>query len=314
MHKQERIAVIGSGAVGSYYGGRLAEAGHDVHFLVRRDYHVVRASGLNVTSPDGNFALTHPTVAKESTEIGTADWVICALKSTSIADAQQLVAPCIGPHTRVLVLMNGLGLEDSFAEWFSAERIFGGMAFTCINRGKPGYIHHLAYGTVSLAHYRDDPAELKKAVDLWAGSKVQVVVSPSLLRARWEKLCWNIPFSGLCVAAGGITTDLIMDSVDLRDAALSLMEEVIASGNADLARHGENIHIDREPMIEIMFKKTSTMRAYKPSTMIDFVENRRMEIEAIFGEPLRRAHSLKVPVPHLALLTALLRTLNRGRK
>ncbi|MCX6007910.1 MAG: 2-dehydropantoate 2-reductase, partial [Chloroflexi bacterium] len=310
MHKQKSIAIIGSGAVGSYYGGRLAEAGHAVHFLVRRDYHVVRASGLNVTSPDGNFALTHPTVAKDSTEIGPVDWVVCALKSTSIADAQQLVAPCIGPHTRVLVLMNGLGLEDSFAEWFGAERIFGGMAFTCINRGKPGYIHHMAYGTVSLAHYKDDPAELKEAVDLWAGSKVQVVAAPSLLRSRWEKLCWNIPFSGLCVAAGGITTDLIMDNDDLREAAFSLMEEVIASGNADLAHHAEHTRIDRKPMIDIMFKKTSTMGAYKPSTMIDFVENRRMEIEAIFGEPLHRANTLKVPVPHMALLTALLRALN----
>ena len=314
MHKQKSIAIIGSGAVGSYYGGRLAEAGHDVHFLVRRDYHVVRASGLNVTSPDGNFTLPHPVVAKESTEIGPVDWVICALKSTSIADAQLLVAPCIGPDTRVLVLMNGLGLEDSFAEWFGAERIFGGMAFTCINRGKPGYIHHMAYGTVSLAHYRDDPAKLKNAVDLWADSKVQVVAAPSLLRSRWEKLCWNIPFSGLCVAAGGITTDIIMGNDDLREAARLLMEDVIATGNADLAYHAEHTHIDRETMIDIMFKNTSTMGAYKPSTMIDFVENRRMEIEAIFGEPLHRAHSLKVPVPHLALLTALLRSLNRDRK
>ena len=314
MHKQERIAVIGSGAVGSYYGGRLAESGHDVHFLVRSDYHAVRASGLNVTSPDGNFALTHPAVAKDSIDIGPVDWVICALKSTSISDAHQLVKPCIGQDTRVLVLMNGLGLEDSFAEWFGAEKIFGGLAFTCINRGKPGYIHHLAYGTVTLAHYRDDPAELKKAMGLWADSKVQVVAATSLLRARWEKLCWNIPFSGLCVAAGGITTDLILGSNDLRDAALSLMEEVIASGNADLAHHAEHIHIDRGPMIDSMFKKTATMGAYKPSTLIDFVENRRMEIEAIFGEPLRRAQSLKIPVPHLALLTALLRTLNSDRK
>ena len=92
------------------------------------------------------------------------------------------------------------------------------------------------------------------------------------------------------------------------------MEDVIATGNADLAYHAEHTHIDRETMIDIMFKNTSTMGAYKPSTLIDFVENRRMEIEAIFGEPLRRAQSLKIPVPHLALLTALLRTLNSDRK
>jgi len=155
---------------------------------------------------------------------------------------------------------------------------------------------------------------MEKAIGLWAGNKVKVISAPSLLRARWEKLCWNIPFSGLCVAAGGITTDIIMGDNDLRAATLVLMEEVIESGNADLSYHSEQVRIDRQAMIDSMFKKTSTMGAYKPSTMIDFVEGRSMEIAAIFGEPLRRARSLNVPVPQLTLLTALLQSLNRGRR
>jgi len=313
VNAQQSIAIIGSGAVGGYYGARLAEAGHDVHFLVRRDYHVVKFSGLKVTSPDGDFTVTCPSVATDSSEIGPVDWVICALKSTSISEAHKLVKPCVGPHTRILVLMNGLGLEDSFAGWFGPEHVFGGLAFTCINRGKPGYIHHFAYGTVTIGHYMDDPVELAKAMELWSAARVQVVPATSLLRARWEKLCWNIPFSGLCVAAGGITTDLILGNDYLRDAAVTLMEEVIAAGNADLTHHSEHIRIDRPSMIDSMLKKTSTMGAYKPSTMIDFVEERRMEIEAIFGEPLSRANSLDVPVPQLALLTALLQSLNRCR-
>ena len=314
MLERKRIAVIGSGAVGGYYGARLAQAGHDVHFLARRDYHAVKASGLTVLSADGDFTLPHPGVAGNSSEIGPVDWVICALKSTSISEAQELVRPCVADHSRVLVLMNGLGLEDSFAQWFGGRRIFGGMAFTCINRGKPGVIHHLAYGTVTIGHYDDDPAELEKALQLWHGARVEVLTASSLLRARWEKLCWNIPFSGLCVAAGGITTDIILGDGGLREAALGLMEEVIAAGNADLGAHSSGERIDRPAMIDSMFKKTSTMGAYKPSTMIDFVEGKRMEIEAIFGEPLRRARALNVPAPQLGLLTALLRSLNRGRK
>ncbi|MBN1376182.1 MAG: 2-dehydropantoate 2-reductase [Dehalococcoidia bacterium] len=309
-----KVAVIGSGAVGSYYGGRLAEAGKDVHFLVRRDYHAVRSSGLTVNSPDGNFVLRQPKIAGDSSEIGPVDWVICALKATSISEAKQLVRPCIGEHTRILVLMNGLGLEDSFAGWFGEQRIFGGLAFTCINRGKPGHIHHLAYGAVNIGHYRDNRDELVKALDLWNGSKVQVFATPSLLLGRWEKLCWNIPFSGLCVAAGGITTDIIMNYEGLREAALTLMKEVIAAGNADLENHAESVRIDAAPMIDRMFRNTATMGAYKPSTMIDFVEGRSMEIDAIFAEPFRRARSLQVTTPHLALLTSVLQTLNRGRK
>jgi 2-dehydropantoate 2-reductase len=314
MGASNKIAIIGSGAVGSYYGARLAEIGHDVHFLVRRDFNAVSSAGLQVTSPDGDFLLHHPKIVRTSTEIGKCDWVICALKATSINEARKLVEPCVGNSTRILVMMNGLGLEDSFADWFGAERIFGGLAFTCINRGKPGFVHHLAYGTITIGHYKDRAAELEQAQSIWVGSRVNIITASSLLRARWEKLCWNIPFSGLCVAAGGITTDHIMENEDLRAAAKTLMSEVILAGNTDLAYHSEHERIDRESIVERMFKNTSTMGAYRPSTMIDFVEGRFMEIAAIFSEPLRRAESFNVPTPYLSLLTALLRSLNHRLK
>jgi 2-dehydropantoate 2-reductase len=308
-----RVAVIGAGAVGSYYGGRLAEAGHDVRFLMRRDYKEVRNNGLKVTSPDGDFFLARPAVFLKSEEIGPVDWVICALKTTSLDDAQKLVSPCVGPGTRILALMNGLGVEERFAGWFGPEKIFGGLAFACINRGKPGFVHHLAYGAVTLAHLQNSPSELKIAAALWEHSKVKVAIAPSLLRARWEKLCWNIPFNGLAVASGGITTDRIVGDPGLRSAARTMMEEVIAAGNADLKAGHEAGRIDGPEVIQRMLALTDTMGPYKPSTMIDFVEGREMEVEAIFGEPLRRALSLGVATPQLALITAVLRTLNRRK-
>ncbi|MFC2039104.1 2-dehydropantoate 2-reductase N-terminal domain-containing protein, partial [Chloroflexota bacterium] len=171
MSKYQSIAVIGSGAVGGYYGARLSEAGHDVRFLMRRDYEAVQKNGLRITSPDGDFSLRSPRIFQDSREIGNTDWVVCALKATSINEAFGLIEPCLGENTRILVLMNGLGLEERFAEWFGPHRIFGGLAFTCINRGEPGNIHHLAYGSLTLGHYEDNPAELEIAVDLWTGSK-----------------------------------------------------------------------------------------------------------------------------------------------
>jgi len=310
MNEPLRIAVIGAGAVGSYYGGRLAEAGHNVHFLMRRDYDAVKKSGIKFTSVDGDFVLTKPKIARKSSEIGPVDWVICALKATSIEDAQRLVQPCIQATTRILVLMNGLGIEERFAEWFDSHRIFGGMAFTCVNRGEPGFVHHMAYGPVSIGHFHNDPVELEMAIQLWSKSKAQVSAAPSLLRARWEKLCWNIPFNGLAVAAGGITSDRIVGDPSLRNAARTLMEEVISTGNKDLIYHSEQTRIDRVAIMERTFTLTDAMGVYKPSTMIDFVTGQAMEIEAMFGEPLRRAQLLGVDTPQLALLTALLHALN----
>lgn len=306
-----RVAVIGSGAVGCYYGARLAEAGHEVHFLMRRDYDAVVARGLQVISKDGDLYLDRPNVARAASEIGVVDWVVCALKATAIEEARALVAPCIGPTTRILVLMNGLGLEERFAAWFGAVRVFGGLAFTCINRGEPGVVHHIDYGPVTVGHLLDDPSELDTGLALWAGAKVQTVRAPSLLAGRWTKLCWNVPFNGLAVTAGGITTDRILADPALRQAATALILEVAAAGNADLAAHGSEARLDGAATARNMVAATDAMAAYRPSTMIDFVEGNPMEVDAIFGEPLRRAVSLGVATPLLSLVTGQMRALNR---
>lgn len=298
----QRVAVIGAGAVGCYYGGRLAEAGHDVSFLMRRDYDAVKRDGLTVHSVDGDFHLESPSIARSSDEIGAVDWLLCALKATSLESVPELAGPCVGPETRILVVMNGLGLEERFAGWFGGERVYGGLAFTCINRGEPGQVHHLRYGALTIGHYADDPARIEAAAELWAGSRVDVSTTPSLLRSRWEKLCWNIPFNGLTIAAGGAGTERVVGDPELRANALALMQEVVAIGNADLDQHCQP-RLDGDEVIERMFRLTDAMGDYRPSTLIDFLEGRPLEVDAIFAEPLRRAEALGVPAPRLELLT-----------
>lgn len=305
-----RIAVIGAGAVGCYYGARLAEAGHDVHFLMRRDYEAVQEHGLHIVSKDGDLHIAQPHIARDASAIGSADWVICALKATAIEEARALVAPCVGASTRILVLMNGLGLEDRFAAWFGAGRVFGGLAFTCINRGEPGVVHHIDYGPVTVGHLNDDPAELDVALALWAGARVETVRAESLLAGRWTKLCWNIPFNGLAVTAGGITTDRILADPALRVAVSALILEVAAAGNADLEARGSTVRLDGAAIARNMVAATEAMAAYRPSTMVDFVEGQPMEVEAIFEEPLRRALAHGVATPLLSLVTGQMRSLN----
>ncbi len=304
------VAVIGAGAVGSYYGARLAQAGHDVRFLLRRDYEAVAERGLRIESHHGDFVIERPTIARDPGAIGPVDWVLCGLKTTSLDAAPALIGPCLGPETRVLAIMNGLGVEESLAAVLGADRIFGGLAFTCINRGKPGTIHHYEYGQLGIAHLRDDPAELERAHALWRDAAVEVSTAPSLVRARWEKLCWNVPFNGLTVAAGGVTTEAIVTNPALRQEARALMEEVIAAGNAALAAHASAGRIDGVAVIARMFALTDVMGPYRPSTLIDYLEGRAIEVDAIFAEPARRARALGVPTPRLDLLTALLAALD----
>ncbi|MYE32189.1 MAG: 2-dehydropantoate 2-reductase [Chloroflexi bacterium] len=307
------VAVIGAGAVGSYYGARLAQAGHDVRFLLRRDYDAVAERGLQIESHHGDFALERPAIARDAAAIGPVDWVLCGLKTTALDDAAALIRPCLTPETRVLAIMNGLGVEESLAGSLGTEHVFGGLAFTCINRGEPGVIHHIEYGQVGIAHLGDDPAELDRALALWRDATVEITRQPSLLRARWEKLCWNVPFNGLTVAAGGVDTEVIVTDPALRAEARALMEEVVAAGNADLASAGSPERIDGEAVISRMFELTDVMGPYRPSTLIDYLEGRAIEVDAIFAEPARRARDLSVSAPRMEMLTALLARLDPAR-
>ncbi len=301
------VAVIGAGAVGCYYGARLAQGGADVRFLMRRDLDAVRAHGLAIFSPEGDFRLEAVQAFASPAEIGPADWVFCSLKSTALAGARPLLEPVVGPNSRIVALMNGLGVEDQIAGWFGRERVFGAMAFVCINRGEPGVVHHLKYGRLSIGHLLDDPAQTAELAALLEGGAIDVAVAPNLRYARWEKLAWNIPFNGLSVAGGGLGTEAIVTDAVLRALAERAMREVIATGNADLAAAGSAARIDEDELVARMFALTDTMGDYRTSMVLDYVATRPLEVEAILGEPSRRAAALGVPTPTIDALYALVR-------
>jgi 2-dehydropantoate 2-reductase len=303
-----RIAIIGSGSVGCFYGARLARVGHDVHFLMRRDYEAVRDRGLQVNSCDGDFHIAAQ-AHRESDEIGEVDLVICALKATAMDVAEALIQPCVGKRTRILALMNGLGIEEQFAQWFGPERIFGGMAFVCINRGEPGIVHHLAYGRVAFGHLQDDLKAAGELAELFQQAGITSDVRPSLKQARWEKLMWNIPYSTLAITAGAVTTKEIVEDSGLEAMARTLMFETAHAGNAD------GCNIDVEGLSQKLIQNTSTMDAYRPSMLIDYLNKTELEVEAILGEPVRRAHAVGFDVPTIEAqyrLTRFLDLLNRG--
>src|SRR4051812_34620747 len=120
-----KIAVVGCGAVGSYYGARLCQAGHDVHFLLRSDYDVVKRDGVHIVTADGEFTV-RPTCARDPKEIGPVDLVVIALKTTANSRFAELVSPLVGPSTAVLTLQNGLGNEAQLAAVVGKEKVLGG--------------------------------------------------------------------------------------------------------------------------------------------------------------------------------------------
>jgi 2-dehydropantoate 2-reductase len=317
-----KIAVVGCGAVGSYYGAMLSRAGQDVHFLLRSDYDVVRRNGVNIHSPKGDFN-ARPRAARTPEEIGPCDLVLIALKTTANSEFPRLLPPLVGPHTAVLTLQNGLGNEEALAKLFLPSQILGGLCFVCLNRIAPGVIQHLDHGLVMLGEFHRWPEP--RTHDLAAMFKhagVVCKVSDQLAHAHWEKLVWNIPFNGLGVASAAgyeamlapasslpathqpcLTTNQLLDAGRWEKLVRELMLEVIAAANA-LGHKLETALADK------MIERTRTMGAYKASTLLDFERGQPLEMESLFLEPLRQAQAANVVTPRLAALCEVLRKLN----
>lgn len=310
------VAVVGAGAIGSYYGARLAEAGHDVRFLLRRDYEAVAAGGLSVSSPLGDLRLESPRIGRTPAELaamGPADWIVLGLKATALPALPDLAGPLLSEGTRVLAILNGLDIEERVSALLPGHGVFAGLGFIGVRRGEPGRIVHEEFGALNIAHYGDDAGELERARALFEGSKVETPLSPNRLRARWEKLGWNIPFNGLCVIAGGVAVDRIARDGAMWETARRAMREVIAAGNADLAARGDAERIDGAALAERYETMTQGMGPYRPSTAIDHAEGRPLEVEAIFDTPARRAAELGVEAPTMALFASVIRSLGEGR-
>ncbi|MEN3940821.1 2-dehydropantoate 2-reductase [Prosthecobacter sp. SYSU 5D2] len=285
-----RIAIIGAGAVGCYYGGRLAQHGHDVHFLMRSDYETVVRDGLRITSPQGDARIqvnAHRTTA----EIGPCDLIIIAMKVTSNAALLDLIPPLLHENTVLLTLQNGLGNEEFLAQNFGIERVLGGLCFVCINRIAPGVIHHIAQGRINMGEHTRTPLPRTHQIAAeFQRSLIDAHVVESLAAARWQKLVWNIPFNGLSIAAGSIDTETILAAPALEARVRALMAEIIQTATA-LG------HTLPDNLIETMVANTRTMAAYKPSSLIDFLEGREVELEAIWGEPIRQAAGAGLEMP-----------------
>lgn len=303
------VAVVGSGAIGLYYGSRLAAAGEDVRFLVRSDFEAISERGVKVESLHGDFVLPVAKVYQTPQEIGPVDLVIVAWKTTANHRLAAILPPLLHAETQVLTLQNGLGNCEILEGIVGPERVLGGLCFVCINRTGAGVVSHSAGGRMAIGEWRPDGrgrvAELEKR---FQSAGIQGVAVENLEQSQWEKLVWNIPFNGLSVAGGGVTTDVLLATPLLENALRELMAEVIAGGRA--------LGLDlKDELIDFNIDRTRPMGAYRTSSMIDFVEGREVEVAPIWEEPLRRAREAGVEMTHTAELLRRIgeRLKSRGR-
>ena len=293
-------SIIGTGGIGGYYGGCLARAGKEVHFLLHKDYNFVREHGLQVNSCRGDFHLDGVNAYDNSADMPASDVVIVALKSINNPLLKDLLPPLLKPDTLVLLIENGIGVEAQVQAMFPQALLAAGLAFICTAKTGPGVVHHQDLGKLTIAPYTPG-AEQRTAEVIRDFTEAGVkAVTAEYLEARWKKQVWNMPFNGMTVALN-TSTDALMANPSTAALIRAQMLEVIAAARALGVKN-----ID-ENFADLMLEMTAGMKPYAPSMKLDHDFGRPMEIGAIYTEALRQAREAGCPMPRLEMLEALLR-------
>jgi 2-dehydropantoate 2-reductase len=307
MHNQQTICIVGAGALGGYYGARLAQHGNDVHFLLRSDYESVRKNGWSIKSYQGDFSLAPGSfgVSNDPQKMPKADLILVTLKTTVNDQFEPLIAPMLKDDTIILTLQNGLGNEERLASLFGARHVMGGIAFTCINRVGPGKIQHTAAGWIRIGEFGGGPSpRATRIAESLSSATIDCGVLDDLRRGRWEKLTWNIPFNGLGAVLDW-TTDRLIASEEGAALVTGVIEEVVAGASA--------LGMTLTPGIaQIQIDKTRPMGPYLSSMQVDRREGREMEVEAILGEPFRQGTRAGAAMPRIGTMYEMAKMVNRA--
>jgi 2-dehydropantoate 2-reductase len=293
--KPLRYAVIGTGALGGFFGGMLAKTGQEVHFLFHGDYDFVREHGLRVDSILGDFRLENIHAYKNTQDMPVCDVVLVCLKTTSDSLLKTLLTPLLHKETTVILIQNGLGNEQRLAVHFPDLSIAGALAFICSSKIGVGHIAHTDKGQITIGlHQGENCRRIEQVCADFEKACVPAQFSDNLAMSRWKKLVWNIPYNGLCVVMNATTAEL-MDSPPMHQLLSEIMLEVIAAANAC------NCPIDKG-FAQAMLDHTTDMKPYAPSMKLDFDFKRPLEIEAIYSAPLDAAQKAGFDMPKTRML------------
>ena len=298
-----KYGVIGTGAIGGYYGAKLARSGQEVHFLLRSDYEYVKENGLQIDSCDGSFHLNTPYIYNTTEAMPPCDVVLVCLKSINNDKLERMLPPLLHENTLVVLIQNGIGVEEDVQKMFPNVQLCAGLAFICSAKSKPGRVNHQCYGHINLGNYScKDAALFQQVLDDFnaAGVKAGQI---EYNEARWKKAVWNMPFNGMTVALK-TQTDLLLKDPATRQLIRDQMMEVITT-----AQHLGVKNID-ESFADLMLKMTDEMTPYSPSMRLDYDFHRRMEVYYLYTRPLEIARKAGHPMPKLETLEAELRFLD----
>jgi 2-dehydropantoate 2-reductase len=305
-----RFAILGSGAVGGYYGAMLSRAGHNVTFIARGAHlQAIAAKGLEIRSPLGSF-VARGTATQHTRDLGHVDCVLVAVKNYDNANALPLMQPILGPATAVLTLQNGVDSVDDCAAVVGRNAVLGGAAYVATALESPGLIvqtgthRQIVFGEVFNVA-ADVTARVAAIRDALAGAGIEVEAVADARVPLWEKFVYLSPFAGFTGAArlpiGGI-----WKFPEVQQTFYQACREVEQVANAEGIRLSNAMH---DKLRRYMVSLPASTRS---SLLIDLQQGKRIEVEALQGSVVRRGQKAGVPTPIHATLYSLLKAYEHG--
>jgi 2-dehydropantoate 2-reductase len=288
-----RIAVMAAGALGGYFGARMAAAGHDVFFIARgSNLEAIRKDGLKVESVLGNLHLPKPNVTDAPARVGPVDIVLFAVKLWDSEKAAEQALPLVGPHTRVIPLQNGVDSAERIAPILGTDNVVAGSAYIAALLSAPGVVTHTSqFARIVCGRTDDKPdANLKAFADVAHEAGIDIRLSNAIDRERWQKFVFLIGLSG-ATATTRRPLGPILGDPDTRAFFYSLMCEVVAVGRARGVPIPENFAEDRMKFAE------ASPPTFKASMLHDLERGNRLELDWLAGKVVDLGRSLGVPTP-----------------
>lgn len=298
-----KIGIIGTGAVGGYFGGKLAQAGLDVTFIARGEtLKQLKENGLKILSFKGDFEIKKPKVTSDLRALNDVDVVLLCVKSYSTREVAKTLKPYLSNDAIVVSMQNGIENEDILAEILGKNSVVGSIVFITAGIKSPGVISHTGYGSLTLGELNGQITErIRNLEKIFLKAGIPAGVTSNLKTELWSKLMLNIPYNGFTALVRGSLSNFkeIPEAQECFNRALKEVQQV-----AKL----EGIIISEEAVENaVKFTKNEKFGTFKSSTLFDVEAGKQLEIEALQGAVIRAAKKHNLDVPVNKLLYALLK-------
>ena len=301
-----KIAILGTGAMGSIYAARFAAAGHEVLAVDTWDAHVaeINAAGLRVSGPAGDIHATSLRAATQLPRDQAFDLYVIATKASAVSDASRAIAAGATPTATILTIQNGLGAAERVAEFIPESQLVLGVADGFgASIVSPGHALHTSMKLIRLGAAKggDDP-RLGPIAELWRDAGFNVEVFDDIERLIWEKLLCNVTLSGPCTVFG-CSVDVLRADIDRWAIALGCMREAYAIG------HAKGVKFSFHDATTYVTAFAERVGNAKPSMLQDIEAGRRSELDAINGAIPPLGRTLGIATPYNSTVTEVVRAL-----